>query len=825
LKKLETLLVIALTLFTPLFAIPAVPVAGALPGLVCLSNTAGPCPPTPAAFDQAPGSLLRVAVNIQGSDALNGFDVQVKADPAFLQAADTDLTGSLLPTPTVVLKCIGGSLKTGNACTPQDGPGVVHLAAASLGFISTAPTSGLLFTAVYKVMAGSTGLPIGFNTGCTSSPTSVAGGVCVTIANGVAGAPPVPETAQGGTFSHGQDFTIAANPTSKNIPPGGTATSTITLTSQLGFTDTVVITPAVSAAVLQNSTATTALPLTVSVSMPAVLIPANGAVTLTLSMAAVSAAVFSSAITCSAIDPDTGQPVFSAGSCPLAYTVTVTATSTIGVTHSANVAATVTLPDFTIDASPTSLTIAAGSSGTSTITLGSISAFSGAVSLTATVAPAGTTVTLTPATVTLPADGTATSTLAITVPTVVEFLSYAVTVTGTSGALSHSVDLSFSVTTNDFMFSVDPGALLIIRSFPGTSLVNLVSAPAFSGSVSLSASVVPTGVHGTGSLVIATSFVPSAVSLTPGGAVSSVFTAFTLSSNDVGNYTATVVATSGLVVHKARISLTIADFSLALSKTAVTVIPGSPVKSTITGESLGGLTATFLFGVAFDGAAFLRTVPWLSPIPKLQRVRLVPIFYANGTQVPLSVITSIGPAAFVNRRQIFPDPIGGPDFATLTVASSANTKPGDYVVKVTGIAAAQTHTVTQNVHIPANPRFAEFEWDDILDLSATGSLQPFAMLVTNPNLDMSLFINVQISGQDQTGLLKFTANSGVIQLLPGQVELDIRINLVLTGLSVGQTFTFSAKIRWGLTATALTAVSTDHDAKAPISGSFTVGPP
>src|SRR6267142_1410044 len=71
-------------------------------------------------------------------------------------------------------------------------------------------------------------------------------------------------------------------------------------------------------------------------------------------------------------------------------------------------------PDFTIGASPSSLTIAQGSSGTSTITITSLNGFNSATTLSASGLPGGVTAAFSPNPVTPPANGSATSTLTLT---------------------------------------------------------------------------------------------------------------------------------------------------------------------------------------------------------------------------------------------------------------------------------------------------------------------------------------------------------------------------------------------------------------------------
>jgi len=101
-----------------------------------------------------------------------------------------------------------------------------------------------------------------------------------------------------------------------------------------------------------------------------------------------------------------------------------------------------TPPDFSIAASPTSLTIQQGDSDTSVITITSINGFNQPVQLTVSGVPSGVTTTLDPEQVTPPPDSSATSTLTVSVITTATPGSYTLTVTGTNGTLTHSTDIT-----------------------------------------------------------------------------------------------------------------------------------------------------------------------------------------------------------------------------------------------------------------------------------------------------------------------------------------------------------------------------------------------
>lgn len=97
--------------------------------------------------------------------------------------------------------------------------------------------------------------------------------------------------------------------------------------------------------------------------------------------------------------------------------------------------------DFSISASPSSLSIAQGSNGTSTISTAVTSGSAATVSLTASVSPSGPTASLSPTSVT--AGGS--STLTVSVGSSVASGTYTVTVTGTEGSANHSTSVTVTV--------------------------------------------------------------------------------------------------------------------------------------------------------------------------------------------------------------------------------------------------------------------------------------------------------------------------------------------------------------------------------------------
>jgi hypothetical protein len=197
---------------------------------------------------------------------------------------------------------------------------------------------------------------------------------------------------------------------------------------------------------------------------------------------------------------------------------------------------------FSLTASPASLTVTQGSSGSSTITVNPINGFTGAVSLAASGMPAGVTASFNPAST------TSTSTLTLTASGTATTGTATVTVTGTSGATSHTTTITLTVNAPaqpNFTLSASPSSLSVTQGNSGSSTVTVNPVNGFTGTVSLSASGLPAGVTA--------SFNPTSTATT------STVT-FTVSSTaTVGTANITITGTSGTLTHTATISLTIAS--------------------------------------------------------------------------------------------------------------------------------------------------------------------------------------------------------------------------------------------------------------------------
>ncbi len=289
-------------------------------------------------------------------------------------------------------------------------PSTVKLTAGSSGSssITASPLNGFKGT-VTLVSSSSAG-----GVSCSLNPTSVVlgGSQNSTLScSGGSGAYSVVVTGSSGSLSHSTtvtfafpDFKISASPASINTSPGRTGVSKVIFTSMNGFAGTISLT-------LSSSNGFNA-----SLNPTSVILGSGGTVNSTLT---VSSRTIGS------------------------YTANVTGTSG-SLTHSISIP--VIVSDFSISASPNTLTLAASSTTSSLITLTSLNSFSGTLTLSVTVSPSGPKTSLIPTTITLASNNSGTSTLTIRALNKTPIGSYTVTITATSGSLSHTITIPVTVT-------------------------------------------------------------------------------------------------------------------------------------------------------------------------------------------------------------------------------------------------------------------------------------------------------------------------------------------------------------------------------------------
>jgi hypothetical protein len=194
--------------------------------------------------------------------------------------------------------------------------------------------------------------------------------------------------------------------------------------------------------------------------------------------------------------------------------------------------------DYTLSASPGSLSVARGTKGTSTISVNPLTGFTSGVSFSASGVPSGVTAAFSPSST------TSTSTLSLTANSSAVLGTATVTITGTSGGLSHVTTVSLTVTPPpNFALSASPNSLSLARGAKATSTITVIPQNGFIGSVGLSASNLPAGVTA--------SFNPSSTKNT---------STLTLSANgtaSTGTLSVRIRGTFGSLAHTTTINLTV----------------------------------------------------------------------------------------------------------------------------------------------------------------------------------------------------------------------------------------------------------------------------
>ncbi len=210
-------------------------------------------------------------------------------------------------------------------------------------------------------------------------------------------------------------------------------------------------------------------------------------------------------------------------------------------------------PDFTLGVSPAMASVTGGAAGQSvSVMANAMNGFAAPVAVALSGLPAG--VTAKPATLTLSA-GVAQN-IVLTADATVASGSATVTLTGTSGMLSHSAALSLTTTAAppppppppppDFSLTVTPKSQTLVEGTTGTALsVQATATNGFASPVTVNISGLPAGVTAK----------PASLTLTPGAAQNVTLTASIGAAT--GAATVTFTGTAGALSHTATLALNV----------------------------------------------------------------------------------------------------------------------------------------------------------------------------------------------------------------------------------------------------------------------------
>jgi subtilase family serine protease len=312
---------------------------------------------------------------------------------------------------------------------------------------------------------------------------------------------------------------------------------------------------------------------------------------------------------------------------------------------------TASAPTFTLTASPATLSVVQGKSGTATVTSAAVSGFSSAVALTASGQPNGVTVSFSSASIASPGSGS--STMTVAVASTVAAGSYTLTINGAGANATKSTTVVLTVTAApSFTLTASPTAFSVVQGSKGTSILTATPLNGFTSTVAFTAASGPTGV---------TLSFSTASGVTTGSAT---LTATVSSTTPAGVYPITVTGTGGGVTQTATITLTVvsaASFTLVASPATLSVVQNSKNSATISTAAVNG----------FNSAVALS---------------------ASGQPSGMTVVFSASTVAT-------------PGSASMTVAATDGVAAGTYNLTVTGVSGGITKTATVAVVVTAAPNF------------------------------------------------------------------------------------------------------------------------
>jgi len=305
-------------------------------------------------------------------------------------------------------------------------------------------------------------------------------------------------------------------------------------------------------------------------------------------------------------------------------------------------------PNFTLSASPASVSVVQGSNGTSTITIAVSGGFSSSIALSATGQPSGVTVSFNPTSTGAPGSGTSTMTMSVASGTATG--TYPITITGTGGGLTSTATVNLTVTASvpaNFTISAAPTSVSVVQGSQGSSTITTSVSGGFSSSIALSPTGQPSGVT--------VSFSPTSIA-SPGSGTSTM-TLNVASNTATGAYPITVSGTGGGITQTVTFTLTVTstvtgNFTISAAPNTLTVTRGNSGITTINTTATGG----------FDSAIALS---------------------ASG--LPSGVTVSFAPTSIAA-------PGSGTSNMTITASSTAGT--GIHALTVTGTGGGITNSYT-----------------------------------------------------------------------------------------------------------------------------------
>jgi uncharacterized membrane protein len=496
------------------------------------------------------------------------------------------------------------------------------------------------------------------------------------------------------------DYILTASPASLTFPQGNTGASSITITPADGFTGSVTL-------------SATSLPAGVTAAFSPN--PATGSSTVTFTASA-------TATTGTAIVNINGE----SGSVPRTVPIKIKVVA-----------------DYALSAAPSTLTVLQGASGASTITITRANGFDGSVTFSASGLPSGVSAAFSPN------PGTSTTTLIFTASPTAATGATTVTITGASASSTQSATLQLTVSAApSYTLSTSPSTVGVAQAGQSTSMITISPSNGFNGSVTLSASGLPSGVTAAFSVNPATS--TSMLTLTASATAST------------GAATVTITGTSGSLTQSTTIQLTVnpaPGYTLSALPTALSVAQGSSGTSAIT------ITPSN----SFNGSITLS---------------------ASGLPSGITAAFSPNPATSTS---------------TLTLTASATATTGTATVTITGTSGSLTQSTTISLTITGtgNPSFTLS--DSPASLAIAQLSQGSSKITITPTGGFNSNVSLTASGLPNGVTASFTPNpvasSSTLTLAANATAPIGTTTVTITGVSGNLTTTTTLKLtlNYGLT--------------------------
>jgi len=326
--------------------------------------------------------------------------------------------------------------------------------------------------------------------------------------------------------------------------------------------------------------------------------------------------------------------------------------------------------NFSMSATPTSNTIAPGTSSTYTVTLARSAGFTSSVAFSVSGLPAGATPTFSPASTT-----GSTTTLTVAIDAAAANGTYPLTITGIGGGLTRTTSATLIISSADFTISESPTSQTVAQGGSTTYSVTLARGTGFTASIAFSVSGLPAGATPTFSPTSTTGLTATlTVAVDPTAAI--------------GTYPLTITGTGGGFTRTTPVTLIVngaPDFTMSASPASQTIAQGTSNTYSVTLARGAGFTASVDFSVS---------------------------------GLPAGATPTFSPTSTTGST------------ATLTVAVDPTAAIGTYPLTITGTGGGITRTTPVTLIVNAAPDFAMSASPTSQTIAKGGSTNSYGVTLT-----------------------------------------------------------------------------------------------